>query len=140
MSVVPGRRTPAEMAIRVAIVGLTLATAYIHLTLGSLLFLANAAGYATLAVAMAAPLPLASRFRWLIRPALIGFAAATIGGWLLFGARYDVAYLSKAIEVALIALLTVEMFRFDGGPLGVLRKGLALLGDVRRALARPHAA
>ena len=57
------------IALRVAIVSLTLATAYIHFTLGSLLFLANAAGYAVLAVAMVAafrppcPEPLAQSVR-----------------------------------------------------------------------------
>ncbi len=43
-------RDSLGIALRVVIVSLALATAYIHLTLGSLLFLANAAGYAVLAV------------------------------------------------------------------------------------------
>ena len=35
----------------------------------------------------------------------------TIVGWLLVGPRYDVAYLAKVIEVALIALLAIESVR-----------------------------
>ena len=37
--------TPAAVALRVAIVGLALGTAYIHATLGGLLFTLNALGY-----------------------------------------------------------------------------------------------
>ena len=77
----------------------TLATAWIHATLGSTLFLLNACGYVVLAAAMVLPGPVA-RVRWLARYALMGFAATTIAAWLAFGARFDLAYLSKGIEVA----------------------------------------
>ena len=63
------------LALRFLVVGLTLATAAIHGSLGGLLFLANAVGYATLAVAMIVPGPL-GRVRWLVRLALLGFTAA----------------------------------------------------------------
>src|SRR6266542_1316539 len=84
---------------------LTLATAYIHSTLGTLLFTLNAVAYTVLAVALVVPIGLAERYRWLIRLALLGFVLATIGGWILFGARYDVAYFDKAIEVVLVGFL-----------------------------------
>jgi hypothetical protein len=125
-------RDSLGIALRVAIVGLTLATAYIHLTLGSMLFLANAAGYTVLAIAMVLPVGFFARNRWLIRAALTGFTAATIVGWALIGPRFFLAYVDKGIEVALIALLVVEMFRYDGGPLAVVRRGINLLVTIVR--------
>lgn len=113
---------------------LTLATAYIHSTLGGLLFTMNAIGYAVLAVALVVPIPIADRFRWLIRLGLLGFVLATIGGWILFGARYDVAYFDKAIEVVLVGFLVVSIYRFDGGPAGVIAHLRGLPGDVRGLL------
>ena len=120
---------PITIALRASVFGLTLATAAIHASLGGMLFMANAAGYALLALAMVAPGP-ATRFRWLIRLALIGFTAATIGGWVAFGPRFGLAYLDKAIEVALIGVLLLEQWRSDGGPLGVYRGIRQLVGTV----------
>src|SRR5437762_13698542 len=71
---------------------LTLSTAYIHSTLGGLLFTMNAIGYTVLAAALVVPIPIADRYRWLIRLGLLGFVLATIGGWVMFGACYDMAY------------------------------------------------
>ena len=113
---------------------LTLATAYIHSTLGGLLFTLNAIGYTVVALALIAPIPLFARFRWGIRLALLGFVLATIGGWMMFGARYDVAYLSKAIEVVLIGFLLVSIYRFDGGVAGVIAHLRALPGDLNSLL------
>jgi hypothetical protein len=122
---------PLVIALRIAVVGLTLATAQIHLTLGGLMFTLNALGYATLAAALVLPGPIA-RIRWLTRYALIGFTAVTIIGWLAFGARFDLAYIDKAIEVVLIGLVLVESWVIDGGPLAVVRRAqrdvTALLG------------
>jgi hypothetical protein len=112
---------PALVIVRMEIVALTLATAWIHATLGSTLFLLNACGYVVLAAAMVLPGPVA-RIRWLARYALMGFAATTIAAWLAFGARFDLAYLSKGIEVALIGLLLVESWVVDGGPVAVARR------------------
>src|SRR5712671_1230208 len=88
-----------DVVIRGVIVGLTLATGYIHLTLGGMLFTLNGVGYGVAAIAMVIPLAIASRFRWLVRLGLIGYAAAAIVGWYLTGPRYDIAYVAKAIEV-----------------------------------------
>jgi hypothetical protein len=112
---------PALVILRIEIVALTLATAWIHATLGSTLFLLNACGYVVLAAAMVLPGPVA-RVRWLARYALMGFAATTIAAWLAFGAHFDLAYLSKGIEVALIGLLLVESWVVDGGPVAVARR------------------
>lgn len=135
-----GRRDAPSVLLRVAIVVLTLSTAYIHFTLGGLMFMANAVGYLVFAVAMIAPLAIASRYRWLIRAALIVFALMSIGGWLMFGARYWLGYLDKAVEIALIALLFAEMLRYDGGPLAVARRGAELgLTLLRRVTGRSSA-
>ena len=127
----PRVSSPLAIALRIAIVALTLATAQIHLTLGGMMFTLNAIGYATLAAALVLPGPIA-RVRWLTRYALIGFTGVTILGWLAFGARFDLAYLDKAIEVVLIALVLVESWVIDGGPLAVARRAqrdvAALLG------------
>jgi hypothetical protein len=117
---------PVHLLLRGAIVGLTLATAAIHASLGGTLFLMNAVGYTVLAVAMVIPGPV-GRMRWLLRYVLIAFTAATIGGWLMFGARFDLAYLDKAIEVALIGLLVTESFVVDGGPVAVARRARRLV-------------
>lgn len=115
---------PMGMVLRAAIVGLTLATGWIHLTLGGPLFTLNALGYLVAAGAMVVPLAIAVRFRWLIRLGLIGYAAAAIAAWFAMGPRYDVAYVAKAIEVALIALLLVEVWAYDGSPIRNLRRAL----------------
>jgi hypothetical protein len=108
------------------VVSLTLATAAIHASMGGLLFLANALVYVTLAVAMTVPGPI-GQIRWLVRVALIGFAAATMGGWLLFGARFPLAYLDKAIELSLITSVAFELWRIDGGPIGAVRRARRLV-------------
>jgi len=126
-------RDSLGIALRVVVVSLALATAYIHLTLGSLLFLANAAGYAVLAVGMIVPIGIIARNRWLVRAALLGFTTVTIVGWALIGPRFMLAYVDKGIELALIALLVVEMFRYDGGPVAVVRRGIDLLVSIARA-------
>src|SRR5438876_9631655 len=112
----------SDVVVRVAIVSLTLATAYIHSTLGGLLFTLNAAGYVVAAVAMVIPLGLAIRFRWFIRLGLMGYAAAAIVAWYLTGPRYELAYIAKAIEVVLIGLLAIDFVRHDGSPLAVFRR------------------
>jgi uncharacterized membrane protein len=114
--------SPAGLTLRAAIVALTLATGWIHAGLGGILFSLNAAGYVVAAAAMVAPIGLAVRYRWFIRLGLIGYAVTAIVAWYLTGPRYDVAYIAKAIEIALIALLLVEVRAYDGNPLQRLRR------------------
>ena len=116
--------TDADILLRVAIVAMTLATAYIHLTLGGLLFTLNAIGYAVGAAAMVAPLAVVVRYRWLVRIGLAGYAAATIAGWAIDPLFYSTAYVAKAIEVGLIALLILDFARRDGNPIDRIRDGL----------------
>jgi hypothetical protein len=118
---------PVDVAIRLAIVGLTLSTAYVHSTLGGLLFTLNAIGYLVAAVAIVIPLGLAIRFRWVVRLGLIGYAAATIIGWAIQGPYYSTAFIAKGIEVALIVLLAIDFARMDGNPIAVIKSELGPL-------------
>jgi hypothetical protein len=120
----------AEPILQAIVVGLTLVTAVVHLSLGGLLFTLNAIGYATLAGLLVLPDPVA-RIRWLIRLALIGFAVATIGGWVLFGARFPLAYIDKAVELVLVTFLAAEVWIVDGGP----REEIARIGALVRSTA-----
>ena len=122
---------PFAFALRAVIVGLTLATAAIHVSLGGMLFLMNAIGYAGLALVLVLPGPFA-RLRWLSRYALIGFTAVTVVAWLAFGARFDLAYLDKGIEVALIGVVLLESWVIDGGPLAVARRAVRTAGSIVR--------
>jgi hypothetical protein len=115
---------PIDVALRAAIVGLTLATASIHATLGGLLFTLNAIGYVVLATAMVAPLSVASRLRPIVRISLAGYAATTILAWAIQGPYYATAYVAKAIELTLIVLLAIDFVRFDGNPVKVIRREL----------------
>ena len=119
-------RDTIGMVLRAVVVVLTLATAYIHTTLGGLMFTMNALGYLTLAIAMVVPIAIVSRYRWLVRAALLGFTLVTILGWVAFGGRFMTAYIDKAIEIGLVAALLIEMWRYDGGPINVLRRAVDL--------------
>ena len=122
--------TVAGVALRFGIVALTLGTAYIHSTLGGMLFTLNAIGYATFAIAMIVPISLAVQYRWLIRLALIGYALTTIIGWAIQGPYFSTAYVAKAIEVALIFLVSVDFLRADGNPVKVVKR------EVKATLAK----
>jgi hypothetical protein len=115
---------------RAAIVALTIGTAAIHASLGGILFMLNAAVYAGFAAAMLLPGPV-GRLRWLVRYGLIGFTIATILGWVAVGARFDLAYIDKALETALVGLLLVESWAVDGGPLAVARRAQRLAAAAR---------
>lgn len=131
-----------DVIIRIAIVGLVLGTAYIHSTLGGLLFTLNATGYVVAAIAIIVPLGLAIRFRWVIRLGLMGYAATAIVAWAVQGPYYSTAYIAKAIEVVLITLLAIDFARMDGNPVNVVKSELALLTSKlgRRAATGPAGA
>jgi hypothetical protein len=121
----PRDLTVAGIALRFGIVALTLGTAYIHSTLGGLLFTLNSIGYVVAAIAMIAPITLAVRFRWVVRLGLMGYAATAIIGWAIMGPYYSTAFVAKGIEVALIILLAIDFLRADGNPVSVVRRELA---------------
>ena len=121
---------PLDVVIRIAIVGLTLGTAYIHSTLGGLLFTLNALGYLVAAVAVVIPLGLAIRFRWFVRLGLMGYAATAIVAWAIMGPYFTTAYVAKAIEVALIVTLAIDFARHDGSPIAVVRREIAAFSSL----------
>ena len=125
----------------VAIVGLTLATAYIHSTLGGLLFTLNALGYLGLAglivIGAAAPVAVVERFSWFPRIALLGYTGMTIAGYLVMGPYFTLGFIAKGIEVALIALLAVDVFRVYGTPMGLVRTAIDSVAPALPARFRP---
>ncbi len=127
-----------------AIVGLTLATAYIHSTLGGLLFTLNALGYLGLAglivIGAVAPMALVERFSWFPRIALIGYAGMTIAGYLVMGPYFTLGFIAKGIEIALITLLVVDIFRVYGSPMAMVRTALESVSPFVPKRFRPTAA
>ena len=122
--------TALAVGLTVAIVDLTLITAYIHLTLGGTLFTLNAVGYVVLAaaiVATALPNPFLRRFAWLPRIGLAGYTAATIVGYLVIGPYFTLGWVAKAIEVAILALVAVDLERIYGSPAELVRSALRSL-------------
>jgi hypothetical protein len=129
------RTRSAAVLLTGAIIVLSLATAYIHSTLGSmtsllgLIFFANAAGYAVLAIAVAVAFwgrhPLVRRFSWLPRVALAAFALTTIGGYLVIGPYSTLGWLTKAIEVGIIVLVVLDVLRVHGSFGGLVRTAIA---------------
>ena len=96
--------------LQLGIIVLTLATAIIHFTLvfPSALFILNGLGYLALLAAVYAPIPALAPYRHLARWALLGFTALTVILWVFMGLRAPIGYITKLIEVALIALLVLE--------------------------------
>lgn len=95
------------------ILELTLATAYIHLTLGGTLFLLNAAGYLALGAAYlavsAVPMPAVRRLSWLPRVGLAAFASVTILAYLVTGPYFTLGWVTKGIEVAIVLLVIADL-------------------------------
>ena len=123
------RTRTAGAVLTAGIVALSAATAFIHLTLGGLLFFLNGLGYVGLIVLIVlgavAPHPLIARFDWFPRVALIGYAATTIGGYLVIGPYFALGWITKGIEVTLVALVVVDVFRVYGSPGRLVRRAIA---------------
>lgn len=135
------RSRTAGFVVTAAIVGLTLATSYIHLGLGGLLFTLNGLGYAGLAalivIGAAAPFPIVERFSWMPRLALAGYTLATIGGYLVMGPYFTLGFIAKGIEVALLAVLAVDVVRVYGSPMGMVRTAVASVAPILPRRFRP---
>lgn len=122
------RTRGASFALTAVIVALALTTAYIHLTLGGLLFILNAAGFAVLAAALAAgaiPHPLIRRFSWLPRIGLTAFTGVTIGAYLMIGTYFSLGWTATSVEVAILVLLAADLFRVYGSPAALTRAAMA---------------
>lgn len=128
---------PSSNPLRVgAMVALTLVTAYIHLTLGGVLYTLNAVGYLVIAAAVALTAvthhPVARRFAWLTRLGLAGYTGVTILGYLVLGPYFLLGWVTKAIELVLIGLVGVDLLISYRGPSGLLREAVRSLGLERR--------
>jgi hypothetical protein len=124
--------TAQDVVLTATSLALTLATAYIHSTLGGALFTLNAIGYLGWAVALVVPISIVARHRWLVRIGLAGYAATTVAAWLIQPTYYSTAYLAKAIELALIGVLTVDFVRRNGNRIERVRS------EVRSLLGQPQ--
>jgi hypothetical protein len=136
-----GSRTAGFM-LSAAIVGLTLATANIHLGLGGMLFTLNGLGYAGLAalfvIGAAAPMPIVERFSWFPRVALMGYTAMTIAGYLVMGPYFTLGFIAKGIEAVLVGLIVVDVLRVYGSPMGLVRSAITSVAPVLPARLRPQ--
>lgn len=105
------------------IVELTVATASIHLSLGGQIFTLNGMGYLGLAAAYVATATLGSlqRFNWLSQIGLAGYSALTIGAYLITGPYFELGWITKAIELAIIGLVVVDLLRASDGSGGLWR-------------------
>ena len=137
------RTRTAGAILTLAIVGLTLATARIHLGLDGLMFTMNGLGYVGLAILVVvgaiAPVAMTRRFSWFPRVALMGYAAMTIAGYLIIGPYFTLGWIAKGIEVTLIALLAVDILRVYGSPMGLVRAALESVAPVLPSRFRPTA-
>ena len=129
------RTTPTtrpKPLIATAVVVLTLSTAYIHFSLGGALFTLNAVGYAALAVSWiviaTVSHPLIRRFDWIPRVGLAGYVALTIVAYLVIGPYFALGWVAKAIEVAILVLLAVDLRYAFGSPAGLVRAALSSVG------------
>jgi len=138
------RSRTAGIMLTAAIVGLTAATAYIHLTLGGLLFTLNGLGYIGLAglviIGAVAPVEMVQRFSWFPRVALMGYAAMTIAGYLVMGPYFTLGWIAKGIEVALIVLLAADVMRVYGSPMGLINAAVDSVASLMPGRSRPTAA
>lgn len=139
-----GVRSPSSASNRLAravltlvIVELTLATAYVHINLGGLLFTLNGLGYVGLAAAYVATaaVPALRRFGWLPKIGLAGYAAITIGAYLVMGTYFSLGWVTKGIEVAVVGLVAVDLLS-TYGDLGGLWRGAA--GSLRPSRVGKH--
>jgi hypothetical protein len=107
---------------------LTVATAYIHVSLGGTIFQLNGIGYLVLAAGVAAaalPIPLVQRLGWVPRIGLAGYAFATIVAYLVIGPYFLLGWTTKAIEVAIIGLVVADLVNTYGRSGGSARVHVA---------------
>jgi hypothetical protein len=104
-------------SLRVAIAGLTLVTAVIHLYLNfntgtfqfQPMFTLNGLGYLALLGALFLNLPFLAGRERLVHYAFIGYTVVTILAWVAFGERSLIGYTDKVVEVLLVAALWLHL-------------------------------
>lgn len=133
------RSRAAGALLTTAIVGLALTAGYIHLGLGGLLFTMNGLGYlglgALFVIGAAVSHPLVRTFSWAPRVMLAGYAAVTISAYLVMGPYFTLGWITKGIEVALVALVAIDVVRVFGSPVGLVRSALASVPGRRTSAA-----
>ena len=94
--------------LQIGILLLAVATALIHFSLSfpDPVFILNGLGYLTLTAAYF--LPQFKAHHATVRWVFIGFAVVTIIAWVAIGMRTPLGYITKLIELALIALLWMD--------------------------------
>jgi len=121
----------SAMLLTSAILVLVLVAAFVHLSLGELIFLLNGLGYLGLAalvvIAYNVPHPLVARFAWFPRVALIGYALTTIVGYLIIGPYSTLGWTTKVVEVVMITLVVIDLVREYGSARAVVREAVASL-------------
>lgn len=124
----------ARAVLVLVILELTLATAYIHVGLGGLLFTLNAVGYLGLAIALGATaaVPMLRRYGWLPRIGLASYTIVTIGAYLVVGPYFDLGWIAKAIEVAIVGLVIVDLLGRYGDAPGLWRAAMASMPVIQR--------
>jgi hypothetical protein len=124
------RRIPG-LVLTAAVMELTLTTAYIHYSLGGLLFTLNAAGYAVLAASLALTAIYRDgsigRWGWLPRLGLAGYTLVTIGSYLVMGPYFPLGWVAKAVEVAILTLLVADVALVYGSPRSLIGAAAASL-------------
>jgi hypothetical protein len=63
--------------------------------------------------------------------ALAGYAALTIASYLVIGPYFSLGWIAKAIELAIIGLVLVDVVRVYGSPVGLVRSALDSVGSDR---------
>lgn len=105
-------RNPVSLALAGGVILLTLITAIIHMRFGLLglqLFFLNGLGYLGLAALLYLPAPQLAPYRHIIRWVFVGYTALTVVLWVFIGRPYTgIGYVTKLVELALIALLVAE--------------------------------
>ena len=93
--------------IQIGIIALAVVTGIIHITLKfpDPMFILNGLGYLGLTTALFVPLPFLAGRHGLVRYILMGFTLLTILLWVAIGLRTPLGYITKVIELALLALL-----------------------------------
>jgi hypothetical protein len=132
-----------RIVLALVIIELTLSTANIHLGLGGQLFTLNGLGYLGLAVTYAigalVPLAFVQRFAWLPRIGLAGFTLTTIVAYLVIGPYFALGWITKGIELAIVALLVTDVLVVYGGPRELWRAALATFDTARPPSGPRHA-
>jgi hypothetical protein len=129
-----------QFVLLAAVVGLTLTTAYIHFWVGGVLLLLNAAGYVGLAIVVVGSAIVFRRALPLLLVTLAAYAATTIAGWLVVGPYFDVAYIAKGVEIALIVTISLTLRAFANETRAAVAWARSLLGNAMRIRRRGAAA